>query len=480
MKLVNLFDDFLRDTVNLNDTRVRLLEDSIEAIKNVIKMSTWAPTVLRFAAQGSWAHKTIIKPRPDAAFDADLLVFVKPKDQWEAKDYINTLYEEFRKNDTYKDKVTRCSHCITIEYAGVRKIDIAPCVEDRKVQGTWGVCNRNTNAFEISSPEKYTEWLIEKNSTTQKNMLRKVTRLLKYLRDIKTTFTCPSFLFTTLLGMLVYDFDKGTNGFADVPTSLKTLMGRLDDWLQMRPSKPTVRNPVLFSEIQSDTWDEEKYQNFRSQIHRYRQWIDEAYDEEDREESLGKWRRVFGHEFAKQAVADKARSVSPSIIELHKNNPQAKGIDDLVGLVKQLGRSAIPEWFNRLPYMKRPTWRVCPQQPMQVVVKGYLAKSRNDNQIRATSSLQLVQPCHWIRFDACDSRGLPFSDAYKVMWRITNTDKVAESHNALRGDFYASDFQHTRWESLSYRGVHMAEAFLIRKADSVQVSKSDPYYVVIE
>ena len=37
-----------------------------------------------------------------------------------------------------------------------------------------------------------------------------------------------------------------------------------------------------------------------------------------------------------------------------------------------------------------------------------------------------------------------------------------------------------RWERLSYRGVHMVEAFLIRKSDDTLVGRSAPFYVVIE
>lgn len=76
MKLTDHLRTFLTDTVNLNDTRLSRLENSIEAIKGVIRESGWTPRIRYFAAQGSWAHKTIIKPVENKAFDADLLVFI--------------------------------------------------------------------------------------------------------------------------------------------------------------------------------------------------------------------------------------------------------------------------------------------------------------------------------------------------------------------------------------------------------------------
>ena len=59
MKLIDHFNTFMTDVVNLNATRVTQLEDSIEALKGVLLASDWAPKIRFFAPQGSWAHKTI-------------------------------------------------------------------------------------------------------------------------------------------------------------------------------------------------------------------------------------------------------------------------------------------------------------------------------------------------------------------------------------------------------------------------------------
>lgn len=480
MKLITHFDDFLKDTVNLNQTRVTLLEDSIEAIKMFIRNSDWKPEIIEFKPQGSWAHKTIIKPLTDYPFDADLIVYVKPVDGWEAKDYVNNLYSKFQESGVYKEKSRRYSHCVTIEYAGERKIDIAPCVKDRLYSGTYEVCNRNSNQFEKSKPGEYTDWLIDKNSISGKNSFRKVTRLLKYMRDIKTNFSCPSFLLTTLLGERISYQDNIVNLFTDVPTSLKILIGRLDDWLQANETKPTVRNPVLFEEIQSNAWDETKYSNFRSKINLYRGWIDDAYDESDKEESIGKWRRVFGDDFAVEETVAKAACVSESaVLELSDRSLASAG-SDLVSLVKSLGSTALPKGFNRLPHMHRPKWRASPGIKLTVRVSAYLYTERYGQQIRQITSLESLKSGYWIKFSSSSSSGLPFPNENYVMWRVTNTDKAAQKAKALRGEFYESDGNNSRWECLQYRGVHIVEAFLIRKTTEFMLGKSEPFYVVIE
>lgn len=480
MKLIQDFNTFLVDTVNLNSTRFGQLENSIEAIKTAVKALDWKPTIVGFAAQGSWAHKTIIKPLSGYPFDADLLVYMKPVAGWEAVDYINELYAEMGKLGLYKDKIRRYSHCITIEYAGERKIDVAPCVKERLQTGVWEVCNRDTNSFEKSNPLDYTEWLVERNAISGSNNFRKVTRLLKYLRDIKTNFTCPSFLLTTLLGMQVYASDKGTSDFADVPTTLKTLINRLDDWLQANPGKPTVRNPVLFEEIQSTAWDDTKYSNFRTKVNLYRGWIDDAYGEPDKEESIGKWQRVFGDDFAVREAEEKASKVSEAALSMVRGTPLSQGVGDLVALVKKIGRAALPSGFDRLPHMRRPQWRNAPGTRLTVSVGAQLWTSRYGQQLHVLRSLEPSAPGYWVRFNASNNLGLPFPDSYKVEWRVTNTDEVARRAKALRGDYYRSDDPGVRWEQLSYRGVHMVEAFLIRTTDDSLLGKSEPFYVVIE
>jgi len=477
MKLVNQFKTFLSEDVNLNDTRVSQLGTSVEAVQKALKASSWGPKILDFDAHGSWAHGTIIKPLTGGEFDADLLVIVEPVEGWEAKDYINKLGAFFEGHSTYKDKVHRYSHCVTIEYAGERRIDIAPCVKDRLWSNMYEVCNRITNEFETTAALDYTDWVVGRNGVAGGNDLKKVTRLLKYLRDIKTNFTCPSFLFTTLVGMHIYDSDKDSAAFADTPTCLKTVMGRLDDYLQARPALPVIRNPVLSSDIQSRVWDQTQYGNFRNKINLYRTWIDEAFAEEDRDESIGKWQRVFGDSFAADEAKESAR-LSESVSKSDALVVAGK-FKDLVQRIIERGRAALPDRITRLPYIRRPKWRTA-SQSYRVKVSAELLAGSNGMRLGAVTTLQPLPKGRSIRFTASNAVGVPFDSSFKVQWRVTNTDQAAYDANSLRGDFYASDSGFSREEDLAYRGVHFVEAFLIGKSDNRLYGQSEPFYVVIE
>ncbi len=481
MKLVDHFATFLADTVNLNSTRIDDLDASVEALKDAIRDSEWGAELIEFQEQGSWAHRTIIRPVDGNAFDADLLVVVDPVEGWDAKSYISTLRSVFAAHGTYKDKVRRFSHCVTIEYAGERKVDLAPCVRDRIGTGGHEVCNYNSNQFERSEPEAYTSWLRERNAWTGGNGLRKVTRLLKYLRDIKGNFTCPSILLTTLLGMQVTVLDSlNKHAFPDTPTALRTVVGRLDDWLQSRPTKPSVTNPVLSSEIFSDLWSEDQYGNFRAKINLYRNWIDEAFDEPDRDESIGKWRRIFGDDFASSVVSDKAARVTEAA-RFALAGAAIGSHDDLVTLVTRFGLAALPPGFNVLPHKARPRWRSTPYGGFSLVTTASIHSDKFGARLAdAPSGGGPLRKGSWIHFDVRAANGAKFpEDKYRVYWRIANTDREALEAQALRGGFERANDGSSHWEGLEYRGVHTAEAFVVRRNDRMLVGQSEPFYVVI-
>jgi hypothetical protein len=481
VKLVDLFNDFLIDTVNLNQTRLDGLEASVTALKAFLRQQDWGVRVRGFEGQGSWAHQTIIKPVDGGEFDADLLVMVDPVKAWTAKDYIAALYAVFRNSDTYKDKVQRSSHCVTITYAGDRKVDIAPCVIERLAKGTYEVCNRITDAFERSEPIAYTEWMKEQNGYSGSNSFRKVTRLLKYLRDIKTRFTCPSVLLTTLIGYQINFWDKGTAAFEDTPTTLKTIIGRLDDWLQYNSTKPAITNPKLPSEDFAAKLTDDQYSTFRSMIHKYRGWVDEAFDAKTRVDSIIAWRRLFGDDFAKGE--DVSVLSTGHIVETALGKSlvlaSAAHLDSLVDDVLSFGVTILPPAFYRPPYQMAAPWVRANSVTNKVQVSATYHSSRNASG-RPIQRGQALPRNGGLWFTAHVNGFERVPDGFRVEWRITNTGLEALARRAGRGIFYPCHREHMRWEDLQYRGVHIAEAFIIRRSDEVLVGQSPPFEVVIK
>lgn len=482
MKHVDLFNEFLLDTVNLNATRVKDLEKSISAIKDAVRSSDWEPHLNGWMAHGSWAHKTIIRPIDAGEFDADLIVFVEHVQGWTAATYIDELYGAFRANPIYKEKANRSSHCVTISYANDKKIDVAPCLTNRT--NALEVCNRTTNQFEQTEPRQYTDWLVTQNDYSGSNSFRKVTRLVKYLRDIKESFTCSSVLFTTLLGHCISSVDKDSAEFADTPTALRTVFGRLDELLQSYPQKPRVPNPFLTTEDFATAWKtEEQYSNFRDKIHTYRGWIDDAFNEQNRSESIAKWRRVFGEDFAKSVSIEEGKSVSKAIVASVRTtiSEAVHFTGDLVDAIKRFGARVLPATFDKKPYMEAPKWPRSGTN-MSLSIRADLHRSKYGTQrVGPVSSLEPLQPGYYLHFRAVTNTGMTFDPSlYRVMWRVTNTDEAAAQAGQLRGGFEKPETDNSRWESLQYRGVHLVEAFVVSRRTNSIVGQSPAFRVMIE
>lgn len=479
MKLTAEFKKFLKDTVNLNQTRLDKLNERSEVLKNFLLLSDFAPTISTFIEQGSWAHDTIIKPVDGGEFDADLLVKVRSVDGWAAKDYVNDLARVFRNSERYKDKIKVDDVCVTVIYADDCKIDIAPLVMNREEQGKLEVCSRAEDEFIESRPIEYTEWIRERNSYSGSNSFRKSTRLIKYIRDIKGRFSCPSVLLTTLIGHRIEWWDKDTAAFQDTPTALQTILARLDDWLQANPVKPVVKNPSLESEDFATLWTDTQYLNFRNFVNKYRGWIDDAVASPSREESIEKWRRVFGDDFAKDEPVRKSTQ-SASVSANTYLRAGAAHLNEFVNLVVDYGVSVIPPAFRNIPHQAQPSWIVAEQTFKNVLVSAQYAKTRSSSRLHRIQDGEPIPPRGGVWFDVRVEKFFPIPQEYYVRWRITNTGVVALALKKGRGDFYSPTEGVRRWEGLEYRGVHLAEAFIVRRSDNRLVGVSDPFHVVIK
>lgn len=468
MKQAKLFDAFLRNVADLNATRIATLEERVQAVQAFLRSANYDARIRRFSPQGSWAHGTIIRPPRDRnEFDADFLMIVEEIEDWEPKEYVNALYRTFSASSRYKDKVQHRTRCVRIDYVGDFHLDVVPCIERMGLWGkTYWILNRDANREEQTAPEAYTKWLRDRNKKTGVNMLRKVIRLAKYQRDIKTNFSVKSILLTTLVGESVTDADEHDRSpFVDVPTALRTLFGRLDDWLQARPRMPSVPNPVLASEDLNRHWDQRQYANFRLMIHKYRGWIDDAYAEEKRDESLRKWRKVFGDEFGKSTRALRETATA--------SGKQSGVLANLVPAVRagRLDLSAIPVW----PHVQRPKWQMRGGGGLHLVASVH--ESRDGKRLHELDGRQLPKGRH-LKFEARYAYGLP--PTFKVVWQVVNSGREAHAKGDLRGGFgERASGSATSWETTAYSGVHWVEAFVVNRRNNECVARSGRLFVLV-
>ena len=311
------FKDFLRDEVNLNQSRLDRLNKGVRAVDGYLKDHLTG--YQKMERQGSYALGTLIKPVDDNdEYDADIQIVMNPNPKWQPKEYVNEVHRTLKQNQNYADKLRLKTRCVTIDYAGDFHLDVVPRVTigDRHY-----VCNRTDNIFEETDGTGYRDWFNEKNRITTGN-LKRVVRLLKYLRDHKNNYTAKSI-------NTIRPSDEGTEAVSTVADTLVTVLTRMDDYLQQHPYMPEIRNPVLPTENFNRHWDQKKYSNFRKRVNSHARIARKALDESSREEAIKIWQELFGEGFGKRSNSVRsARNKSSSTSNRKANSliPPAAGI----------------------------------------------------------------------------------------------------------------------------------------------------------
>ena len=446
MKLLHYFDAFLRDAVNLNKTRLDLLDARVDSIVAAIGFDdAVGPKLIDHVPQGSWAHRTIIKPVGDNdEFDADFLLHLEEDAGWSAdpKRYMSEVYAAFRRSTDYRNMVHLKNRCVRIVYANDCHVDVVPYLV--RADGSELIVNRDANAFENTNPDGFTAWMKERDELAGGN-LRRVIRLLKYVRDSKNNFTCKSVILTTLVGERVRSIDAETR-YSDVPTALTNIVNDLDAWLQLYPSRPSIEDPSCPGTNFDHRWDQALYANFRSWIHLYAGWITAAYDEPDRDKSLVLWQKLFGPSFKAPVAAVREASAvaaapAPSFPTARAPNEQFIGDQYPVAITHSA--TIIGEALPMAGFRSG-----------QIRNLGRLHKHRK---LRFTVHTDVARP-------------------FEVLWKVRNYGRDAEAAHGLRGEIRPDNATwHT--ESTLYTGTHWIECYILKGG---QVVASDRYVVTIQ
>lgn len=301
MKLHDYFAGLLAGSVNLNPDRLTQLGDHEKALTRWLQDDPeFGPIMVGFSRQGSWAHRTIIRPLKGREFDADLLVQVKRQQSWskDPRRYPEALYEAMLRSPRYRDKAELKTRCVRVTYAGDCHVDLVPYVHI-PFYGLYDqqfIVNRKANEFERVNPEGFVDWVRRKDRIAHGH-LRSSLRLLKYLRDYKGTFDIPSVILTVLVGSRANEMFAFFDRYCDLPTAFRSLVGGTDRWLQAQSGVPAVRDPSCPAVDFGHRLDEAGFRTFRDQFHGYADTVRAAYREKDQQESVELWRGIFGSAF---------------------------------------------------------------------------------------------------------------------------------------------------------------------------------------
>jgi hypothetical protein len=432
VKLINYFDHFLVEKVNLNPTRMDLLDTRTTAITNFLKRDEiFGPLLKTTIPQGSFAQRTIIRPRADGTFDADVLIHLDPVPDWEWCEYVGKLYTALGRSPVYQDMRHRRTRCVYVDYADEFHVDLVPYVE---IDGRGYITNRKTDSSEFTDPKGFTGWLNDQNRVAGGNLI-KVIRLFKHMRDITWGFSVKSVILTTLIGERVSAvaemLDAGC--YADVPSTLRKVAADLDDYLQANPLLPAIVDPGGTQDRFDERWDQAGYTTFRAKVNALRVKADEAFYAADRDTSLAAWQAIFGAGF----VAPPASTASSS-----RN-----------GLIVVRGKSLVPteRFLDKdfgIPFaLNGHTVTISGQVTAKDGFRPYRLK---DNNFQVQKRRRLI-----FKVESCSVPG-----PYEVYWKVRNTGTEAETAGGLRGEIRKRGSQIT--ETTAYAGPHWVECYVVR------------------
>jgi len=300
VKLHDHFAGLLQHVVNINPYRLRQLEARAAALSGYLREESGLTSVVRgFVRQGSWAHRTIIKPLPGQEFDADLLVKMNRQRSWsmDPRQYLLAVHEALDRSGRYRDRITLKTRCVRVSYAGQCHVDLVPYLHEYGWFDRHLIVNRKENRFEEVNPAGFSEWMLGRDRVAHGN-LRTTLRLLKYMRDHKGTFDVPSVILTVLVGDRVSRFRAFFDRYCDLPTAFTSLVKTTDGWLQDRPDLPRLPDPSCPSVSFEHRLDQPTYAKFRDQFHGYAAKIADAYEATRRTGSIELWQEIFGGGFA--------------------------------------------------------------------------------------------------------------------------------------------------------------------------------------
>lgn len=418
MKLLPHFRSFLQDTVNLNDARISTLNKRVDAITSFLcGHEVFGDYLIDVVPQGSYAQRTIIKPVAGREFDADVLLSMAKHPDWSPADYTSELKRAFEASAVYRGKAHKRTRCVFIDYADDFHIDIIPFVESRPA-----ITNNKLDSWEATDPQAFTEWLEGKSRIVGGGRLQAVLRLLKYLRDSKTTFSIKSVLLTILVGNSIDNWRTTADSsyYGDIATALVHIIEDLSDYLQANPTMPSIYDPSGTGRDFRERWNQEGYSNFRAQILYYATKMRDAYNTEGTNNSLVAWQGIFGTDFKKPLVETVEKSSPPEdFIDTALRIPiRLKNHVKLVGRVRQAG-------FSR----------------------AYDLPRRGDR----------VQKHRTIDFEL---REIDVTGPYDVFWKVKNHGSEALKAGQPRGEILAGE--RSRYETTSYTGSHYVEVYIVQ------------------
>lgn len=438
--------EFLKENVNIDDTRLSMAMSNISWVTTVIENSELYWPILIWSPSPQWSlrHKTIIKPvHIDDTFDTDLLVEIQKPNYWTYADCLTNLQDIFLWHGIYKHKLDiPKTRCITINYAWQNSIDIVPTFQ---IDWEYYIVNWNENTVELSDWSWFSNWFDIQDKKTGWN-LRKVIRLIKYIRNYHELFDIKSIH----LNILIWKAVNIWWDFSDLQNSLTTIVRSLNRYLF---NKEHVHELDLINPANS-------------------------------QENMGEWNRNLEDE-----ELLKFKEFISSLNSIL--NSRLSDEEVVVKLRPFLWDEFWDTYFNNLCWLQEYQWddifesKELLWKNLHWSIKIDSVEYKKNNDIKYLKSWYQINTNINLSF-RCEVSWIYW--LYEIYWQVLNTweeAKNAEWGGGLRWDFFSARLlnwklnndPHINEEKTAYKWIHWIKCFLVQ--DNYLVAESSKFYVKI-
>ena len=289
MLLKDNFSKFLKDRVNLNQSRIDRIISAHHSVRDELKKDDWVSSrLVGTRLQGSYALKTAIRsPHESGTYDVDVILGLKldsPRPELPSGDFVlKKTQDALEAIPRYSGKTEILKCCVRVTYAqdGLDfHLDVVPAHVPEEIQDPLQI----PPYWHKTNPIGYIKWFEAQNSKGS-GCLRKVVRLLKYWRDLQRLESPNSMVLTTLAGRFIPE------DALSVDEALVHVFGEILRWAEndSDQSVPIVSNPSLSEENLARDWDYEQFIKFRNHIKSAYSDAKKALDSEDAKEAVHLW-----------------------------------------------------------------------------------------------------------------------------------------------------------------------------------------------
>jgi hypothetical protein len=356
----------------LTATQFRNAEEKYRAVGDWLaaddsSLALFAPEVY---PQGSMLLGTTVRPYGQNEYDLDLVCQL----HWCAQQPPLTIYDwvhsRMAANETYREMLEKLKRCLRLNYAGSFHLDILPaCPNDQIGNGSIIVPDRKLECWKHSNPKGFAAWFFAqcrvrdqlaermlKGSveplpsavpSQYKFPLQRIVQLMKRHRDIFFSGgrdISRSVILTTLAG----GFYQGQRSLS---LALEGVLDGIHFTLEANPAVPRIENPTHPDENFADTWDQAKYEQFKSYIRNFRTGLKALLNPTLTEQRMGleksteRLGQLFGSDRVKEAIRIEANELN----ERRDGGKLGIAAGGVLTALSQAGSAAVPrnQFFGR-------------------------------------------------------------------------------------------------------------------------------------